>query len=273
MYSRLEFPNDELLTEITAWDRRFTYQGGTLIINQLFNLQPHDENKQESEVGIAVLCDGIPVPFTVKGEDMEPTLFYNKVFSTNVNHILQFSIDPAFTEEPGHVEILIWPSMEVFGTSRMGGGSFFVEDTASVTAIDTSVVVETIPIREELIVWTFPSLRTEGHDQKVWGSYPDPVINLEGQTALIYEYAPSEIGRHRTVFFLDNQVVSLPGDKLCLEWTQKEGQMVQYRIPLDGLLTPGYHRFFVYTTLLDGLTKENSTHSSMNSSGIIQVIP
>jgi hypothetical protein len=95
---------------------------------------------------------------------------------------------------------------------------------------------------------------------------------MNGQTALIFETAPSAPGRYRTVFFFDDQMLVLTDGKLCIEWSQEEGTMLQYRIPLDGLLTPGIHRFFALTTRTDWI-RESDFLPIIENSGVFEIIP
>ncbi len=279
---KLEFPEDEILTEIAAWNRYFTYRGGNLTVNLLFTLSPRDQTRQETEVGIAVLCDGVPVPFSiVKGNTTqaanEQTLFYNGVFASNTEHTMQLSIDPVFTEDPGYVQVILHPSLELYTTKfTQMGSDFFVEGTGSAAGTDLPLVVETVPIEAEPRLLETPFVSADGIEEKqkaedLSGNFH--IVEMRGKTELVYEFAPQKTGRHRAVFFLDDQVITLPDGKLCIEWTQEEGQMVQYRIPLDGLLTPGAHRFFECTTLLEGRSEETRLYTQMVNSGVFQVIP
>ncbi len=279
-YSRLEFPEDIILPRISEWNRSFTYRGGALTVNALY-LLGSSRGSEESEVGIIALCDGIPVPFTVKGTEMEPSLFYNTVFTVDEQYTLQYSIDPIFTEDPGRVQILLLSDLQIYGSPTGGGSDFFVEGTLPEPETEI-ILVEKLETTEGVkngFDWIPFSVRAKGSSKKMWRWMPTPdftdnaTIEMAGQTELICELTGSEPGRHRAVFFFDDQILTLPDGKLCVEWTQEDGKMAEYCLQLDGLLTPGAHRFFVIVTLLDDLSRDNARYTHLYSSAVLRLIP
>jgi len=273
MNTRVEYPNEELVGGDMGVNRRFIYNGGELTANLLIHLSFSD-HYDASEVGIAVLCDGIPVSFKLTGEDMEETLFQNFVLPTEEEKKMQLTFTPVFTESPGLIHIVVLRGIETFGFNPTGGGAhFFVENTEISSLPDVVLQVEAIPLHNlrdnDGLSYIYPD-NADYRDASP--AFVNPRIEMNGQTALLFETAPSAPGRYRTVFFFDDQMLVLTDGKLCIEWSQEEGTMLQYRIPLDGLLTPGIHRFFALTTRTDWIT-ESDFLPIIENSGVFEIIP
>jgi len=215
-------------------------------------------HKTPNMYGFIILCDGLPVKFSVEGCEGE-TYFYEHLLYGDEELVTTFTLQAGYSPELGRLDVQVLNHVYAFGASGYKGDgmrycvefpegyAYIKPETVKLKNVPRSdAVTEYAPDWEGAYTWFLP-VQTEFLTFRMRED-----MGLGGVKKLNGTFITDKPGIHRTVFFLNYEpVLNYDGSILIVEWEAGPDEMALYTLELDNLPDEGRHSFFAVTIPLE----------------------
>jgi len=254
-----------------ALPRAFNYDGGLITIETLGIVTINDPYL----AGYYVLCDGVPVPYTINGGN-ELKIRHDVLFGANGEnneYWLELSVDPVFSAGLGRVELFSTNLnySGFIGGSKASSDDFWAKSDKTTENIPDDCV-KTVPPRQGVdnvdewgggikvvmaYLWPYDF---DYHADSFMNIYQDRVsdytVDVKGSDTVIYEFVALAPGKYRTVFYYDYDPVTLDNGKIYIDWeADEENRTLYYPLTFESLSDGGVHTTVATTIPLEDMTE------------------